>query len=104
MKINNLPGIRTSTEIDAPLPDDSSESVTLMKLSNLALMKPNLNIIRQDNVEFWYCCFKHLTWADNIISIECIYRLEIGASFFYQCQIPLSFEVECLQDIEGKRL
>ena len=26
MKINNLPGIQTSTEIDAPLPDDSSES------------------------------------------------------------------------------
>ena len=26
MKINNLPGIQTSTEIDAPLLDDSLES------------------------------------------------------------------------------
>ena len=26
MKTNNLPGIQTSTEIDAPLPDDLSES------------------------------------------------------------------------------
>ena len=26
MKINNLPSIQTSTEFDAPLPDDSSES------------------------------------------------------------------------------
>ena len=26
MKLNNLPGIQTSTEIDAPLLDDSSES------------------------------------------------------------------------------
>ena len=81
-----------------------SQTVILMKLKNLAFLKPNLNFIRQENVETCYFCLKHLTWADNIILIKYIYRFEIRVSCFYQCQVPLSFEVECLQDIERKRL
>ena len=61
-----------------------SQSVILMKLQNLAVMKPNLNFIRQENVEFCYFCLKHLTWADNIILIKYIYRFEIRVSCFYQ--------------------
>ena len=72
----------------------------LMKLRNLAFLKPNLNFSRQGSVEFCYFCLKRLTWADSILLVKYIYRFEISVSCFYQCEIPLSFEVECLQDIE----
>ena len=45
MKINNLPGIRTSTEIDALLPDDSSESGSdINEIEELSLFEAELEI------------------------------------------------------------
>ena len=76
----------------------------LMKLRKLAFLNPNLDISRQGFVEFGYFYLKHLTWADNIILIKYIYCFEIRVSCLYQCQIPLSFEVQCLKDIERKRM
>ena len=45
MKINNLPGIQTSTEIDAPLPDDSSESNSeIDEIEELSLFEAELEL------------------------------------------------------------
>ena len=45
MKINNLPGIQTSTEIDAPLPDDSSESNSeIDEIADLSLFEAELEL------------------------------------------------------------
>ena len=45
MKINNLPGIQTSTEIDAPLPDDSSESKSdIDEIAELSLFEAELEL------------------------------------------------------------
>ena len=45
MKINNLPGIQTSTEIDAPIPDDSSESESdIDEIEELGLFEAELEL------------------------------------------------------------
>ena len=45
MKINNLPGIQTSTEIDAPLPDNSSESDSdIDEIEELGLFETELEL------------------------------------------------------------
>ena len=45
MKINNLPGIQTSTEIDAPLSDDSSESESdIDEIAELSIFEAELEL------------------------------------------------------------
>ena len=45
MKINNLPGIQTSTEIDASLQDDSSESDSdIDEIEELSLFEAELEL------------------------------------------------------------
>ena len=45
MKTNNLPGIQTSTEIDASLPDDSSESNSeIYEIAELSLFEVELEL------------------------------------------------------------
>ena len=45
MKLNNLPGIQTSIEIDAPLPDDSSESDSdIDEIEELSLFEAELEL------------------------------------------------------------
>ena len=45
MKINNLPGIQTSTEFDALIPDDSSESDSdIYEIEELGLFEAELEL------------------------------------------------------------
>ena len=45
MKINNLPGIQTSTEFDDPLPSDSSESDSdIDEIKELGLFEAELEL------------------------------------------------------------
>ena len=45
MKINNLPGIQTSTEFNAPFPDNSSESDSdIDEIEELGLFEAELEL------------------------------------------------------------